>query len=572
MKALLVLCICYAYIFARTTVSVGDVVYNRVFNRGYSEDICSDRVIIAQLGDVRSVLGSQGKSIAVSGGGEAVAVFYGMPSGDPSNSMLAKVAYSLNGGSSWTTYGPFTGASRRIYNDIAATPDFDANPGELFFCFQENTLGYTDGQINVMMEENLPSAPSFSVPIVPTNASAPAIYPWEPSIVVAIDDPTYLVATAWSYLVNGNEWAYCWISTDGGYSWTDTIPMAYINAGGAPGAISAGTGGHIFYAYVDYYTFNGSDSTPYPHYMESTDGGYTWSAETPISVFPANTSSQYMWHEFDCLVMDNEPWVVFNDIGIGGTGGPHVAKATGSPGNWTWTMWDAGAIGFDSIWRGDTLFYVRPGGQPSLSYEPSIGAVLVSYKAYMYVGNTLTWAAYDGPHIHGICSYDGGSYWISGIYLFPLSAPNAGEIAWDDWKATETADLLGANGNHPYVYSIWVHSDTSCVLYFEQGMVYWWDPGVEEAGNSSITDLEFRITPSIVMNACRMTFNVRAAADISLRVYDVSGRLVDDVYSGPVHKGTHRIDLHTDRLTNGTYFAVLQTESGQQVEKFIVVR
>ena len=113
-----------------------------------------DRTFIDSVGDIRAIMGAQGKSICVSGGGEAIAVLYGGRSGDPDNSMRAQVAYSLDGGATWTVYGPFGNPpARRLYNDVVGTPDFHTNPGELFFIWQENTLGYNDGVINVMIEE-----------------------------------------------------------------------------------------------------------------------------------------------------------------------------------------------------------------------------------------------------------------------------------------------------------------------------------------------------------------------------------------------------------------------------------
>ncbi|MDH4210580.1 MAG: T9SS type A sorting domain-containing protein [candidate division WOR-3 bacterium] len=568
MKALLVLCICYAFIFADTSVNIDDAVNDGASILGRPTEMFSDRVMIDSVGNIRAILGSQGKSIAVSGGGEAIAVIYGEPSGDPNNTMLVKVAYSLNGGVSWTTYGPFSGGGRRIYNDVAYTPNFHTNPGELWFAFQFCTQGYIDVMIEVMKEENLPAAPSFSVPIIPPNAQAPATYPWEPSIVVMQDDPTHLVLTAWSYLANGNGWAYCWISNDGGYGWSDTIPMVQISADGSAGALAAGTDEYLFYTYLDYYTFSGTDSTPYPHYTESTDGGYTWSDGAPITIFPANTSSQYWWHEFDCIVVDSEPWVVHNDIGVGGTGGPHIAKATGSPGNWTWDIWHQDTVGFDSTWIGDTLYYCAPSQYPSLSYDPVFGRVLASCKSYIYVGNTVNWAMYDGAHIQGVYTDDGGSSWH---ITDALSTANTGEIIWDDWNATETADWLGYSGPYLKNYSIWVLEDPNTEageLYFES----WSMPAIEETGDLSVSILDFEIFPSVVTNAGVVRFTMQIAGYVSVRVYDVSGRTVEGIFDGYLDRGTHKVDLRTDYLCSGTYFTVLQTEFGQQVEKFVVVR
>jgi hypothetical protein len=529
-----------------------------------------DGVIIDSVGNIRAVLGSQGKSIAISGGGEAIAVLYGEPSGDPNNSMLVKVAYSLDGGATWTLYGPFTGASRRIYNDIAASPDFDVNPGELFFLFQENTQGYTDGQINVMIEENLPSAPSFSVPIVPTNASAPAMYPWEPSICVAPDDPTYVVATGWNYLTNGNEWQYVWISNDGGYSWSDSIPVDHISPDGSCAAMTIGPGGWMGMTTQEYYVFSGSDSTPYPYFRESTDGGNTWSAKAPITVFPANISSQYWWHEMDILYFDGDIWMIHNDIGVGGTGGPHVAKATGSPGSWTWTLWSQDIVGSDSFWVADTLYYAAASQYPTLSVDPVTGAVAAVCKYNYYVGDNVTWATYNGAHLGAMYTFDGGANWTVSN---PLSAANTGTIIWGDWNATEAADLLEPNGAHPYVHAVWVHEDPATEageLYHEREMLASFPYGVEEVTTGLVSVYGFSVTPSVTSGICRAAFTMPASGNVALKVFDVSGRLVEKVFSGSA-AGEQEFNINTSQLANGAYFVVLETDQGNVAQKVITL-
>ena len=578
MRALIVLCICYAFLIAETPVNVNvdDAVNDGGLSAIRSREMFSDHLVIDSVGNIRAILGSQGKSIAVCGSGEAVAVFYGEPSGDPNNTMLVRVAYSIDSGATWTKYGPLSGSSRRIYNDIACTPNFNTNGGELWFVWQECTQNYLDVLLKVMIEENVPAAPSPSAPIIPTNAQAPATYPWEPSSAVMQDDPTHVVVTAWSYLANGNQWVYLWISDDGGYSWTDTLPMMQIGADASVGALAGGTDDYLFYTYHEYYNFSGTDSTPYPHYTESTDGGYTWSEGAPITVFPANTSSQYWWHEFDCIVVDNEPWVVHNDINAGGTGGPHIAKATGSPGNWTWDIWHQDSIGFDSTWIGDTLYYCAPSQYPSLSYDPVLGRVLASCKSDVYIGNTVSWAMFDGAHIQGVYTSDDGNTWR---ITSPLSSANTGEIVWADWNATETADLMANTG---YItsktYSIWVHEDPATEageLYFETGYIGWsfdWPTSIEESGGLLVSPMEFSVVPSVATNVCMARFIMPVAGFASLRIYDVTGRRVEIISHGQLREGTHTMDLRTDRLTDGTYFAVLQTESGQKVEKFIVVK
>lgn len=514
-----------------------------------------DRIMIDSVGDIRAVMGSQGKSIAVSGGGEAIAVLYGSPSGDPNNAMLAQVAYSLDGGATWTLYGPFSGPARRMYNGVDGVADFNSVAGHLWFCYQVNTQGYDDGQINVMIEENVPSAPSFSVPTILPNSEPPAMYPWEPDIVHDPDNPSNVVATAWSYLTNGNEWAYAWVSGDGGYTWSDTIPMAHITPDGACGNLAHGTGGYVVYTYHDYRNLGGTDSIHAPYYMESTDGGFTWSAETALDIVPATMTSNFWWHEIDCMVINDEPWFIHNDIGTPG-GGPYVVKGTGSPGAWTWSLWDAGIIGTDSGAFGQCV----PSQYPSLSYDPASNMILASYKSNVLIG-----ATHNGAHIQGIYTVDGGQNWT---ITNPLSEATT-TIVWGDWSATEVAHQLVPDYPSCRTYAVWVDG-TALLLYFESERVYDWGTGVEEMYENLVGLYRFGVTPSVTSNTCQAAFTMPGTANISLKVYDVSGRVVDNVYSGQA-TGEQEFNINTSQLANGTYFVVLETEQGNATHKIVTL-
>ncbi|MBE0432471.1 T9SS type A sorting domain-containing protein [candidate division WOR-3 bacterium] len=530
-----------------------------------------DRVNIDSVGNIRSLLGSQGKSIAVSNGGEAIAVFYGAKTGNQNNPMIAKVAYSLNGGATWTKYGPFSGNARRMYNDVAGTPNFHVNPGELWFCFQTTTLGYTDCQMQIMIEENLPSSPSFSVPIVPPNAAAPNTYPWEPSVVVLPDNPATVVATGWDYLSAGDGYAYAWISTDGGYTYSDTINMGFIPTNGACGALAAGTGGYLIYAYLDTVGYSGTTPIWGPYYIESTDGGYNWSTRTPITGMPWNAASLYWWHEFDAIVVNDEPWVIFNDIGTGGTGGPHVGKASGSPGSWTWSIWNMDVYGADSHWVADTLYYCAPSQYPNLSYDPVSGMVLASSKYNIYIGDNVTWATHNGAHLGGMWTLNNGSTWT---IAQPLSTAQTGTIVWGDWTGEATADHMVNSAGHVRHYSLWQHEDQATeegILYFESEVIGTWPGGIQETSNNLVSLYRFSVTPTVASNICRASFTMPAAGNVALKVFDVSGRLVQHVFSGQA-AGAQEININTSQLSNGAYFVVLETEQGNVAQKVITMR
>ena len=561
MKVLIALLILTSLMFSARPMKIDDVDGEPV--KRQVDGLLRDRKKIDWIGDIRAIMGGQGKSIIVSQNGAAIAVIYGAVSDDPDNPMEIKIAYSEDSGAKWRRYGPFSGACRRAYNSVDGVSDFHLNNGHLYFIWQENTEGYNDGVLKTMYERrDLSSTPSFSAPAVMPQSQPPGMYPWEPDIAVDPDNPMNLIATAYSYLAYGNEWAYCWISYDGGCTWTDTIPMAHIHPDGCAGNLSRGTIGYVVYTYLDYGNVGGSDSTLVPFYMESTDGGYTWSQETRVPGVPANASSTFWWHELDCLVINDQPWFVHNDIGTPG-GGPYIMRGTGSPGNWTWTIWDAGVLGYDSTWYGSHIWYCLPSQYPSLAYNPVNDMVLCTYKSNVIIDTT-----HNGPHIQGIYTIDGGQSWD---ITDPLSSATT-NIVWGDWSATETAHRLVQVGGYSKAYSVWVDG-TALVLYFEcEYVTPWGTPIGARLQDSGFVSLISPGMSSIVQNSHRVQYVIRDAGHASMKIYDVAGRCVNEVFTGYCTEGSHEQNIDLQGLKNGTYFLVLETGSGQQVEKIVVVR
>lgn len=526
-----------------------------------SQHSCSEGIPIAEI-DPMFRIRSPGSNILVCEHGDVIAVFYGESSFNPYNTIEPRVAYSLNAGSTWTTYGPF-GSAYRMQGAMDGPPNF-CQIGGLVFIWYECTPTFFDYLLIVMHEENVPSAPSFSVPIVLPHSQSPVMYPINPDISIAQDDITKLIATAWSF---GNEWAYCWTSTDGGYSWTDTIPMVHINQDGTSGCLSSGVDDYVLYAYLDYYTYSTTDSTIYPYYLESTDGGHTWSSATPVPGVPVNAGSQFWWSQFDCLVIDNEPWLVYTDLGTPG-GGHYIAHGTGGPGNWTWNIWDARQLGTCSLTIADTTLYCYPVQYPNLSYDPASNTILASYKAYYYkeyAGTTY----YDGAHIGGIYTTNNGNNWI---ITQPLSDANTSQINWNDWRATEVAYRLANVAGEVCSYGIWVNSYDQN-LYFERGKVASFSPlAIDENTELSVMQDHFVVAPCISRGVVRIEFALAKTGWVEINLYDICGRLINNIHEGNVSGGHHVIDLNGADLPNGVYFVSLRTELSAATRRIVLMR
>lgn len=67
-------------------------------------------------------------------------------------------------------------------------------------------------------------------------------------------------------------------------------------------------------------------------------------------------------------------------------------------------------------------------------------------------------------------------------------------------------------------------------------------------------------------------FSLPEAADVSLTVYDLSGRQVAELARGVMQPGNHTVAFHADQLATGVYFYQLQAGSFTQVRKMMLLK
>jgi hypothetical protein len=69
-----------------------------------------------------------------------------------------------------------------------------------------------------------------------------------------------------------------------------------------------------------------------------------------------------------------------------------------------------------------------------------------------------------------------------------------------------------------------------------------------------------------------ISYELRAASYVSLRVYDLAGRLVATLIDGQREAGTHEITFDGSDLASGIYLARLETESFRAVQKLVLIK
>jgi hypothetical protein len=86
-------------------------------------------------------------------------------------------------------------------------------------------------------------------------------------------------------------------------------------------------------------------------------------------------------------------------------------------------------------------------------------------------------------------------------------------------------------------------------------------------------DLEVRAFPNPMVNQTQFSIAMEQAGPARLDVFDVRGRLVDNVLDEQLSAGTHRVTWTPDeRLGGGTYFFRMERNDGVKTGKLVVVR
>ncbi len=519
--------------------------------------------LVSACGDIRAILGPQGKNIAVCRHGDVIATIFGAPTGNSSYPMCIKIAYSTNSGTNWTSFGPFTGNLIRCNSAVAGSPDF-CTTGDVYFCYMKYT-GSAQFPIEVIVEENVPHAPSPSPPFELPGSDTLSI--WQPGIAVAPDNPHFVIIYGWSHL---NNHFYLWFSKDGANTWFGPFMLGVtINPGygGNSGPVlDMGDNGYI--AGIFNNSVGGITNDGWPHFIESVDSGKTWLPQVilPVPHFDS-TNGMFWWHEIEAEVVNNKPWLIANDIGGSGF---WLYHGNGSPGNWTWTTWDLGVIGACSTYVADTLFQLIPGQYGSLCYDPVSGMILATYKGLAYIVQGGTNVLCNGPAVCGVYTLDEGVTWN---ICRPLSVWNT--LTYSNWNATETAHRLANIDGDIYAYTLWIHN-TNFNLYFEGGTtnngLVNTGFGVNEVISIDLSHPTLRISPTVCSQRCQMQFELPAECPVSLKIYDRCGRLVENLLDRRMAAGRHELTVNTSGYPAGVYFVTLESNGLRQAAKIIINR
>ncbi|NIR93349.1 MAG: T9SS type A sorting domain-containing protein [Gammaproteobacteria bacterium] len=166
--------------------------------------------------------------------------------------------------------------------------------------------------------------------------------------------------------------------------------------------------------------------------------------------------------------------------------------------------------------------------------------------------NTQIW-----PYYGGVSRFDGSS-WIN---FTPNNSP---------LPHLQVAKLdLDSRGN------LWISAMSEAVaVYNPDGVVI---TGIEDIDDDILTDVpqNFRLDQNYP-NPFNPTTTIRFALSkpglVSLKVYDLTGRVVADLFNGYKNTGEYSIKFDGGQLASGMYFYRLQTERFSQTKQMLLIK
>jgi hypothetical protein len=97
--------------------------------------------------------------------------------------------------------------------------------------------------------------------------------------------------------------------------------------------------------------------------------------------------------------------------------------------------------------------------------------------------------------------------------------------------------------------------------------------GIEEFANHNIKYLSLKITPNLFKSQATICFTLPTAQKISLKLYDITGKIIKVIFDGHKESGIYKINLETKDLSSGIYFIHFQTELSKQIiERFAIMK
>jgi len=318
-------------------------------------------------------------------------------------------------------------------------------------------------------------------------------------------------------------------------------------------------------------------------YRVSTDGGVTWGPHVNLTHYqPADTFRAYCsvscnFDQNDNLhivwtarkVLNGEYYdaskilhwdEVHNQITV-------VSHSTGlfDGGWWGWTH----PNGFGG-WR-------LPADEPLMAYNPNCG-YLDCFWCGQHDTTDFSQGGYPNGDIYVAWSADGGLTWSNWVDITNTHTPGApaGECEDEDYLA------VCPYAKRDSFFITYIEDKDAGAITQTEGdttdnivrVLRWfcWHGNIEEIGNNETRQLTISINPEPSRFISYISYDLPKSADISLKMFDISGQFIKTIDQGRKEPGNHQVKINLRDLPSGTYFIVLKEGIITRTAKLVKAR
>jgi len=322
------------------------------------------------------------------------------------------------------------------------------------------------------------------------------------------------------------------------------------------------------------------------YYRLSTDGGVTWGSRTNITNYtPSDTVRAYcnvhaVFDNSDNLhifwagrmVTDNyyDASNIYHWDEVSGNIVKVNSPSTYYTSDWWITVTGGGDFG---AWR-------MPADQPQalVTADGNVHCFWHGNDDY----NDFAADGYINGEIYYSVSVDNGATWSNYMNLTNTRSPGAAAGACDDEDYFTVAPKTYDFGSGEQIFLTYIEDKDAGagVATTPEGVITdnpvrcWVFPppgGVEENNTTLPVNIALNLYPNPTANGSSVSYALTRSGNMSLSLFDASGRLVTDVERGSKVAGSYNVDINVRELANGTYFVVLDTPTGKVARSLVIM-
>ena len=114
-------------------------------------------------------------------------------------------------------------------------------------------------------------------------------------------------------------------------------------------------------------------------------------------------------------------------------------------------------------------------------------------------------------------------------------------------------------------------------MYYGSIIPEWSDNSIQMLGSFTSVNIPDEISllpsyPNPFNPSTYLQFTIPTDMDVALNVYDINGRLVDEIVNSNLSRGYHNFEWDAAQFSSGVYFIQLRVGAKQEIQKVVLMK